>query len=78
MGFTPIPGRHSWPHLGKVKIEVLHPSNYDIRTSNYFVTVSKASPRIADKKAFIEQLDDCLRGIKKDGRYAEIVGKYGQ
>ncbi len=51
--------------------------DYDIRTSHYFVTLSKASPRIADKQGFLEQLDDCLRAIKKDGRYAAIAGKYG-
>ena len=56
------------------KITIL---DYDIQTSRYFVTVSKASPRIADKPGFLEQMDDCLRVIKKDGRYREIARKYG-
>lgn len=56
------------------KIAIL---DYDIRTSPYFVTISKASPRIADKVVFLEQLDNCLRHIKTDGRYQEIASKYG-
>ena len=51
--------------------------DYDIQTSQYFVTVSKTSPRIADKPGFLKQLDHCLKRIKADGRYREIAHKYG-
>lgn len=58
----------------KEKISIL---DYDIRTSHYFVTLSKASPRISDKVAFLEKLDGCLRKIKADGTYRKIACKYG-
>lgn len=56
------------------RIEIL---DYDIRTSPYFVTFSKASNRIADKTTFLEQMDQCLKAIKTDGRYKKIACKYG-
>jgi polar amino acid transport system substrate-binding protein len=57
------------------KIRVL---NFDIRTRDYYVTVSKASTRIPDKEGFLQKLDGCLQAIKQDGRYTRIAAKYGK
>ena len=56
------------------KIKVL---NFDIRTKEYFVTVSKQSKIIKDKHSFLNKLDQCINSAKKDGRFAEIASKYG-
>ncbi|WP_022667097.1 substrate-binding periplasmic protein [Desulfospira joergensenii] len=56
------------------QIEIL---SYDIRTRDYFVTLSKTSPRIVDKIDFLKKMDECLRTMKTDGRYREIAAKYG-
>ena len=56
------------------KIQILP---YDIRTREYFVTLSKTTPRIADKVEFLKQLDNCLRTIKTNGKYREIAARYG-
>lgn len=59
--------------LGDIKI-----LDFDIRTSPYYVTVSRQSAGIEDKALFLNRLDETLRAAKKDGRYAAIVEKYGR
>ncbi|MFC1853742.1 substrate-binding periplasmic protein [candidate division CSSED10-310 bacterium] len=56
------------------KIKML---DFDIRTADYFLTVSKKSRKIKDPQKFLAKIDECIRGLKKDGRYAEIMKKYG-
>ncbi len=56
------------------KIKIL---DFDIRSSDYFVTVSKQSGIIKDKESFLTGLDQCLKTAKTDGRYAHILKKYG-
>ena len=50
---------------------------FDIRTRDYFVTLSKQSPRIEKKQAFLKKLDQRISAMKKDGRYAKIASRYG-
>lgn len=52
--------------------------DFDIKTSDYFVTVSRQSPRITDPREFLDKLDSCIRELKENGKYEEIVGKYYQ
>lgn len=50
--------------------------NYDVKTSDYFFTVSKKSPRIINKLEFVSAMDKCVQTMKKDGRYQAILKKY--
>jgi polar amino acid transport system substrate-binding protein len=56
------------------KIEIL---DYDIKTSDYFVTISKNSPRIDHPRKVLDILDSCFEEMKTSGLYFEIAGKYG-
>jgi polar amino acid transport system substrate-binding protein len=56
------------------KIRVL---DFDIQTSEYFITISKKSAVIKEKEMFLNSLDYCLKAAKTDGRYARIFEKYG-
>ena len=55
------------------KIKLL---DYDVKTAEYFVTISKQSPRIKDKVEFLNSIDACLVAIKQNGLYNEIVERY--
>ncbi len=55
------------------KIRVL---DFDIQTQNYFVVVSKKSPKIKDIPTFLQQTDECLKKAKADGRYDAVIRKY--
>ncbi len=56
------------------KVKVL---DFDIKTKNYYITISQKSKSIHDKKNFMEQIDKRIRQMKSDGRYSEILLKYG-
>lgn len=56
------------------KIRIL---DFDIRTRDYFVTVSKQSKNVKDGNHFLEAIDQCIRTAKKDGTYDNIAAKYG-
>ncbi len=56
------------------KVKVL---NFDIKTKNYYITISQKSKSIHDKKNFMKQIDQSIRQMKKDGRYSGILLKYG-
>lgn len=56
------------------KIRVL---DFDIQTSEYFITISKKSAVIQEKEMFLNSLDHCLKAAKTDGRYLKIFEKYG-
>lgn len=43
----------------------------------YYLTVSKASNTIDNKKMFLENIDKCLVSAKQSGKYQEIASKYG-
>lgn len=55
------------------QIEVL---DFDIKTSDYFVTLSKRSNRVKDKALFLSQVDQCIRTIKDNGEYKRILDRY--
>ena len=55
------------------KIRIL---NFDVKTSDYFVTISKKSAVIKDKPLFLSQVDTCLRELKQNGQYKQITDKY--
>jgi len=50
--------------------------DFDIRSGDYFVTLSKKSPRIKDKPGFLRIVDACLAELKENGKYAEILNRY--
>jgi ABC-type amino acid transport substrate-binding protein len=49
----------------------------DIRTSDYYVTVSRNSELVADNGVFLEAMDACLIQAKRDGSHARILHRYG-
>lgn len=51
--------------------------NFDIKTSEYFVTVSRNSPRITSPDKFLESIDHCVSTLKSSGRFEEISKIYG-
>lgn len=51
--------------------------DFDIQTKDYFVTVSKRSSAISDKRAFLNTLDDCIKTLKQNGDYVRIRTAYG-
>ena len=51
--------------------------NYDIQTKKYYVTVSRQSKVIKDKKVFLDTLDQCIRTARENGRLRTLAEKYG-
>lgn len=51
--------------------------DFDIKTSEYFVTVSKKSPRITSKEEFLGSLDQCLGSLQNTSQYRDIAIQYG-
>lgn len=51
--------------------------DFDIQTKDYFVAVSKQSAAIEDKKAFLDNLDSCIKTMKSNGQYQKIRSSYG-
>lgn len=56
------------------KIKIL---DYDIQTRDYFVTISKASNLVKDKRDFLNKIDLCIKSSKENGQYKMITEKYG-
>jgi ABC-type amino acid transport substrate-binding protein len=50
--------------------------DYDIKTSEYFVTLSKKSYRIAEPVQLLHGLDSCFAEMKKNGSYGKIAERY--
>jgi polar amino acid transport system substrate-binding protein len=57
------------------KIKLL---DFNIQKADYFIAVSKKSPRIPDRTAFINQLEGCIRDLRKSGEICGISQKYEQ
>lgn len=51
--------------------------DYDIKSSDYFITIAKNSPRITTPKKLLSLFDTCLKEMREDGNYARIAAKYG-
>jgi len=51
--------------------------DFDIKTSEYFVTASRKSPRIASKDEFLDLLDQCLQSLQSTTQYHDIAIQYG-
>ncbi|MBU1565829.1 MAG: transporter substrate-binding domain-containing protein [Proteobacteria bacterium] len=51
--------------------------DFDIKTSTYYVTISKKSPRIASPEKFLDSLDSCIKNLKDTGNYNKIATEYG-
>ncbi len=58
--------------LDKIRIVDL-----DIRSRDYFVTLSKNTKIVKDGNRFLKEIDQCLGTAKKDGEYDDIAAKYG-
>jgi polar amino acid transport system substrate-binding protein len=56
------------------QIEVV---DYEVQEADYFLALSKKSPRVADKKAFTVEFDRCLKELKANGSYCTIFARYG-
>jgi polar amino acid transport system substrate-binding protein len=56
------------------KVKVLDWVAHD---GHYFTAVSKNSRRIPDRRVFLQELDDCLRELKKAGTFCAIYENYG-
>ncbi len=50
---------------------------FDIKTSDYYVTVSKASPRLEHPRVLLDTLDSCFAAMKENGKFDSIAKKYG-
>ncbi|HYX35981.1 MAG TPA: transporter substrate-binding domain-containing protein [Oligoflexus sp.] len=57
------------------KIKLL---DFNIQKADYFIAISRKSPRIPDRTVFIHQLEDCIRGMRKSGETCELYKKYDQ
>jgi polar amino acid transport system substrate-binding protein len=57
------------------KIKIL---DFDVQKADYFIAISKKSPRIPDRTVFITQLEGCIRDMRKSGESCEIYKKYDQ
>jgi polar amino acid transport system substrate-binding protein len=55
------------------KIKML---DFDIQKADYFIAVSKKSPRIPDRSVFLKQLEDCVRSLRKSGEICTLSQKY--
>ena len=56
---------------GKIKF-----LDFDVKTSEYFVTLSKRSTRIKDKTRFMSNFDRCIKSAKESGLHQAILKKY--
>lgn len=50
--------------------------DYDVKTSQYFISLSKKSKRIKDKQGFLDTMDNCIKELKVTGEYEDITSKY--
>ncbi len=50
--------------------------DFEIKTSPYFVVVSRASTRVADPRAFLEAVDRCIRDFRSSGEYESLADRY--
>ncbi len=51
--------------------------DFDVQTKDYFVAVSRKTPRIADIDSFLLQTDACLKQVKQNGVYEQLMIGYG-
>ncbi len=56
------------------KVKIL---DFNLSSKKYFVTVSKKSQNIKNAQVFLSNIDSCLRELKKNGLYQEIMLRYG-
>ena len=52
------------------------PLGFTVRESDYFMALSKKSPRVKQSQDFLERMDQCIRKAKKAGEYCAIAEKY--
>ncbi len=52
--------------------------DFEIQKADYFIAVSKNSPRIPDRTTFITQVEECIRGMRKSGEACSLYQKYEQ
>lgn len=50
---------------------------YIVKSSDYYLTVSKTSRRVRDPAALLSAVDSCLAAAKADGRWAALATRYG-
>ncbi len=49
---------------------------FKIQSADYFIALSKASPRIADRPSLIKNLEGCYQKMKKSGEFCQLEKKY--
>jgi polar amino acid transport system substrate-binding protein len=57
------------------KIKIL---DFDIQKADYFIALSKNSPRIPDRVALINHLEECIQGLRKTDEICGLYQKYDQ
>jgi len=57
------------------KVKVL---DYNLITKDYFITVAKRANNIDNPTKLLNETDNCLKQMKKDGSYEAILAKYEQ
>jgi polar amino acid transport system substrate-binding protein len=50
--------------------------DFRVYEGDYYLSLSKKSPRVGDPKAFAQDFDHCLADLKKDGTYCRIFQTY--
>ena len=58
---------------GAGQIRVL---DFNVKTSPYYVVVSKSSSTISNPAEYLKALDQCIRQLKDDPTYSELEAKY--
>ena len=51
--------------------------NFIVRSGEYFLTLSKRSNTITDKKAFIVIFNECTQALKESGEFNVMASRYG-
>lgn len=52
--------------------------DYDVQKADYFIALSKSSPRMPDRGRMITQLEDCVRSLRKADGICALYRKYEQ
>ncbi|WP_176736692.1 substrate-binding periplasmic protein [Oligoflexus tunisiensis] len=50
--------------------------DFRIYEGDYYLSLSKKSPRVINPRAFVQEFDHCLADLKKDGTYCKILQTY--
>lgn len=55
----------------------IQPLPYVLKSADYFVVISKASPLLRSRPSLVTEFDHCITAMKKDGTYARLARDNG-